>query len=60
MTTGDSAGSFTPKIRFAFPTVDSFRLQLAPTGSGLNISGLTSYTVSNDATTLTISTTAWY
>ena len=58
VTTGDSAGSFTPKIRFAFPTLDSFRLQLAPTGTGLNISGLTSYTVTSDATTLTISTTS--
>ncbi len=58
VTTGDSAGSFTPKIRFAFPTVDSFRLQLAPSGGGLNISGLSSYTVSSTASTLTISTTA--
>ena len=58
VTTGDSAGSFTPKIRFAFPTLDSFRLQLAPTGTGLNISGLTTYTVSSTATTLTISTSS--
>src|SRR5262245_18034920 len=58
VTTGDSAGSFTPKIRFAFPTLDSFRLQLAPSGSGLSISGLSSYSVSDNASTLTISTSA--
>lgn len=41
VTTGDSAGSFTPKIRFAFPALDRFRTQIAPTGQGLNISGAT-------------------
>jgi len=55
VTTGDSAGSFTPKIRFAFPADDSFRLQLAPSGSGLSISGLSGYAVSDSAGTLTIS-----
>src|SRR5690606_18160330 len=33
VTTGDSAGDFTPKIRFAFPTADSFRVQIAPNGN---------------------------
>lgn len=56
VTTGDSAGSFTPKLRFAFPTSDSFRLQFAPSGSGLNIGGLSSYTVSDSTSTLSIST----
>ena len=55
VTTGDSAGSFTPKLRFVFPTTDSFRMQFAPSGSGLNTSGLSSYTVSDSASTLTIS-----
>ncbi len=57
VTTGDSAGSFTPRIRFAFPTNDSFRLQFAPSGSGLNISGLSAYTVSDSASMLTITLT---
>lgn len=56
VTTGDSAGSFTPKLRFAFPTTDSFRMQFAPSGSGLNITGGSSYTVSDSTNTLTIST----
>lgn len=56
VTTGDSAGSFTPKIRFAFPTSDSFRVQIAPTGSGLNISGLSGYSVSDSGGTLQIAT----
>lgn len=57
ITTGDSEGSFTPKVRIAFPTTDSFRLQLAPTGTGLNISGINSYSVANTSSTLTLSTT---
>ncbi|WP_217369399.1 TIM-barrel domain-containing protein [Nonomuraea antri] len=56
VTTGDSAGSFTPKIRFAFPAPDRFHTQIAPSGSGLNISGVSGYTVTNSASTLTIST----
>ncbi|MEV2270357.1 TIM-barrel domain-containing protein [Nonomuraea africana] len=58
VTTGDSAGSFTPKIRFAFPALDRFRTQIAPTGQGLNISGATGYTVTDSASTLTISTSS--
>ncbi|MGP4096316.1 TIM-barrel domain-containing protein [Nonomuraea sp. KM90] len=58
VTTGDSAGSFTPKIRFAFPALDRFRTQIAPSGSGLNISGVSGYTVTNSASTLTISTSS--
>ncbi|MFG1689551.1 TIM-barrel domain-containing protein [Nonomuraea sp. NPDC049269] len=56
VTTGDSAGSFTPKIRFTFPALDRFRTQIAPSGQGLNISGVTGYTVTDSASTLTIST----
>ncbi|GAA4079558.1 TIM-barrel domain-containing protein [Nonomuraea soli] len=58
VTTGDSAGSFTPKIRFAFPALDRFRTQIAPSGSGLNISGVSGYTVTNSASTLTLSTSS--
>ncbi|WP_327088325.1 carbohydrate-binding protein [Nonomuraea sp. NBC_01738] len=58
VTTGDSAGSFTPKIRFAFPALDRFRTQIAPSGSGLNISGVSGYTVTDSAGTLTISTSS--
>ncbi len=54
--TGDSAGNFTPKIRFAFPRVDGFNMQIAPTGSGLGLSGLANYTVTNSASTLQIAT----
>ncbi|WP_431897721.1 TIM-barrel domain-containing protein [Nonomuraea sp. bgisy101] len=58
VTTGDSSGSFTPKIRFAFPALDRFRTQIAPAGSGLAISGVSGYTVSDSAGTLTISTSS--
>jgi len=55
---GDSAGSFSPKIRFAFPTADSFRLQLAPSGAGLSSSGQAGYTVTDSGGILTIATSA--
>ncbi|MFD9944284.1 TIM-barrel domain-containing protein [Nonomuraea sp. NPDC059023] len=58
VTTGDSAGGFTPKIRFAFPAAERFRSQVAPNGQGLNISGTSGYTVTDSAGTLTISTSA--
>ncbi|ADB33101.1 glycoside hydrolase family 31 [Kribbella flavida DSM 17836] len=57
VTTGDTAGSFTPKVRFAFPATDRFHVQVAPTGTGLNISGSTAYTVTDSATTLQLATT---
>ncbi|NDL59963.1 TIM-barrel domain-containing protein [Phytoactinopolyspora mesophila] len=56
VTTGDSAGDFTPKIRFAFPSPDSFRMQVAPTGNGLDISGGTGYTVTDSASELRMAT----
>ena len=37
VTTGDSAGSFIPKIRFIFPRTDGFKMQIAPAGGGLSI-----------------------
>jgi alpha-glucosidase (family GH31 glycosyl hydrolase) len=54
--TGDSAGDFTPKIRFAFPDTDSFRTEIAPTGSGLGISGLPSYSITDTGSSLSIAT----
>lgn len=54
--TGDSAGDFTPKIRFAFPRLDGFDVQIAPNGAGLNLAGLTDYTVTNGASQLEIAT----
>jgi alpha-glucosidase (family GH31 glycosyl hydrolase) len=56
VTTGDTAGSFTPKIRFAFPAADRFRTQIAPSGSGLSITGSSSYTVTDSTSTLTLAT----
>lgn len=54
----DTSGSFSPKIRFAFPAADRFHVQIAPHGAGLNISGPTAYSVSNTASTLTLTTSA--
>ncbi|NEE02489.1 TIM-barrel domain-containing protein [Phytoactinopolyspora halotolerans] len=53
---GDSAGDFTPAIRFAFPSDDDVRTQISPTGNGLNISGQSGYTVADSANELRIST----
>ncbi len=55
---GDSAGSFTPIIRLAFPTEDSFHLQFAPTGNGLTINEQKLYTLSDNNDTLVIATSA--
>ncbi len=55
---GDSAGSFTPIIRIAFPTADSFHLQFAPSGNGLSIQEQKLYTVADSNDTLTIATSA--
>lgn len=56
VTTGDSAGDFTPKIRFVFPTTDSFRIQIAPNGAGLDISGGSNYTITDSSSILEIAT----
>ncbi|MEW9550217.1 TIM-barrel domain-containing protein [Nonomuraea sp. NPDC050783] len=56
VTTGDSAGDFTPRIRFAFPAPGRFATQIAPSGAGLGISGLPGYKVADSPGTLTIST----
>jgi alpha-glucosidase (family GH31 glycosyl hydrolase) len=54
--TGDSAGDFTPKVRFAFPRLDGFDVQIAPTGAGLELSGLPDYTVTDGASQVEIAT----
>ncbi len=54
--TGDSAGDFTPKVRFAFPRLDGFDVQIAPNGAGLGLSGLTDYTVTDGVSQLEIAT----
>jgi alpha-glucosidase (family GH31 glycosyl hydrolase) len=54
--TGDSAGDYAPRIRFAFPDTDSYRVEIAPTGSGLGISGSAAYTISDSSDTVTLST----
>jgi alpha-glucosidase (family GH31 glycosyl hydrolase) len=58
ITTGDSAGSFTPKIRFVFPRLDGFNVQIAPKGIGLNLTGLSTYTVTDLGSTLRIATSS--
>ncbi|MBA8815813.1 alpha-glucosidase (family GH31 glycosyl hydrolase) [Microbacterium halimionae] len=54
--TGDSAGDFTPKVRFAFPRLDGFDVQIAPNGAGLDLSGVSGYSVTDGSSQLTIST----
>lgn len=56
VTTGDTAGSYTSKVRFAFPSPSTVHVQVAPKGNGLNITGTTPYTVTNTASTLTLAT----
>ncbi|TDO46349.1 alpha-glucosidase (family GH31 glycosyl hydrolase) [Kribbella sp. VKM Ac-2527] len=56
-TTDTAGGGSTPKIRFAFPATNRFHVQVAPRGTGLNISGSSSYTVTDSAGTLQIATT---
>ncbi len=55
-TTDTGGGSFTPKVRFTFPAADRFHVQVAPKGTGLNITGTTGYTVTDSAGTLTLAT----
>lgn len=54
--TTDTAGSYSPKIRFAFPAPDRFHTQVAPKGAGLNITGASGHTVTDNGTTITIAT----
>lgn len=56
LVTGDSAGDFTPKIRFAFPRLDGFDTQIAPNGAGLDLTGLSDYTVTDGSTQVEIAT----
>ncbi|RJL32600.1 TIM-barrel domain-containing protein [Bailinhaonella thermotolerans] len=57
VTTGDSAGDFTPRVRFAFPAPDRFRVQIAPAGEGLDIAGRPGHTVKDEGDAIVISTT---
>ncbi len=57
-TFNDASGDFTPAMRLAFVSDQVFRVQFSPTGQGLNISGLSNYTVSEDAAYITLSTSA--
>lgn len=54
--TGDSAGDFTPKIRFAFPRLDGFDVQIAPNGVGLDLAGVEGYTITDLPSQLQIAT----
>lgn len=56
VSTTDTAGSFTPKVRFAFPAANRFHVQVAPKGQGLSIAGTTGYSVTDSGSTLTLAT----
>lgn len=57
VSTGDTgSGSFTPKVRFAFPAADRFRVQIAPNGLGLNIGGAAVYSLTDAGGTITLAT----
>lgn len=58
LVTGDSAGDFTPRIRYVFPRADGFDTQISPTGAGLSLAGTAPYTLSQTSTTVTITTSA--
>lgn len=58
VTTGDTAGSFAPKVRFAFPSSGTVHVQIAPKGNGLDIAGSAPYTVTDSGSTLTLATSA--
>jgi alpha-glucosidase (family GH31 glycosyl hydrolase) len=58
LTMTDTAGSYTPKVRLAFPTASTLHLQIAPKGSGLNIPGAASYTRTDAGGVLTLATSA--
>lgn len=56
ISTGDSAGELSPKIRYAFPEPDRFHTQIAPNGTGLDIAGSAPYTVTDSTSELRIAT----
>ena len=56
LSTGDTAGSYGSKIRIAFPAANRFHVQIAPKGTGLDISGSSPYTVTDGGSTLTLAT----
>lgn len=58
LSTGDTGGSYASKLRIAFPAANRFHLQIAPQGTGLNISGIGGYTVTDSGSTLTLATSS--
>lgn len=58
VTVSDTSGSFSPKVRYTFPAPDRFHVQIAPHGTGLNITGAAGYTVTDTGTVLQIATSA--
>nr|WP_243450130.1 TIM-barrel domain-containing protein [Neobacillus terrae] len=51
-----NTGSFSPKINISFTSDDVFRVQLSPNGSGTLATGLSNYTVTDNATETWINT----
>ncbi len=51
-----NTGNFSPKFAVSFPTDDTFRMQLSPTGSYNFDSGLSNYTVNETTSTVTMQT----
>lgn len=58
LTFTDSSSDFTPAMRLAFASDEVFQVQFSPTGNGLDSSGLNNYTVSENTTHITVSTSA--
>lgn len=52
----DASGDFTPKLRLAFPSTDTLRVEFSPSGQGLNATGASAYTVTEDATDVRLTT----
>ncbi|MBD2843750.1 DUF4968 domain-containing protein [Paenibacillus sp. IB182496] len=50
-------GSLTPELGLSFSADDVFRVQLSPTGSAALETGLSNYTITDDTTHYTVSTT---
>jgi alpha-glucosidase (family GH31 glycosyl hydrolase) len=53
---GDTAGSYTPVLRLAFPAPDTLHVQFSPTGNGLSIANQKEYTLTEDAVSLRLAT----
>lgn len=51
-----NAGNFSPKFSISFPSDDTFRMQLSPTGNYNFDSGLTNYTISETTSVINVET----